>query len=245
MDCMTYLLFDLYGPMASWGDTAIGEERPSFNKPTRSALIGLLSAALGYSRDENEKIDNLRLSVLFGIKQYSSGELLRDFHTAQMPSRIKHTHPTRKKELEEDPLKLNTVLSRREYRTDSFCSIAVELTKSSFLNLETLKAALEEPKFVLFLGRKSCPIGLPLSPRIVQAAGFKQALDEDSGAIKHQTILKTLFKRGSNLNHIYYWEGSDTSGDLKAQFSNDVWDEVMCRKRWLFSSRREYQYLEE
>ena len=42
-----YLLLRLYGPLASWGEIAVGESRHSAVQPSRSALLGLLGAALG------------------------------------------------------------------------------------------------------------------------------------------------------------------------------------------------------
>ena len=40
------LLFQLYGPMASWGQVAVGDQRPSDSQPTKSAVLGLISASL-------------------------------------------------------------------------------------------------------------------------------------------------------------------------------------------------------
>ena len=40
-----YLVFQLHGPMASWGVDAPGEVRHSHELPSRSALLGLLAAA--------------------------------------------------------------------------------------------------------------------------------------------------------------------------------------------------------
>ena len=50
-----FLIFRLYGMMASWGDIAVGELRPTFDHPSRSAIVGLLAAALGIRRDEEEQ----------------------------------------------------------------------------------------------------------------------------------------------------------------------------------------------
>ncbi len=41
-----YLVFQLYAPLAAWGGQAVGQERPSDDHPSRSALLGLLAAAL-------------------------------------------------------------------------------------------------------------------------------------------------------------------------------------------------------
>ena len=49
------VVFRLYGPMAAWGDIAVGEERPSFSYPTKSGVFGLLAAALGIGREEDDR----------------------------------------------------------------------------------------------------------------------------------------------------------------------------------------------
>ena len=50
-----FLIFRLYGSMASWGDIAVGEFRPTFDHPSKSAVIGLIAAAMGIRRDEEER----------------------------------------------------------------------------------------------------------------------------------------------------------------------------------------------
>ena len=42
-----YVVFRLAAPLASFGEVAVGERRPTADRPTRSAVIGLLGAALG------------------------------------------------------------------------------------------------------------------------------------------------------------------------------------------------------
>ncbi len=49
-----YLVFRLYAPLASWGEAAVGESRPTATYPGRGAIIGLLGAALGVRRDDDE-----------------------------------------------------------------------------------------------------------------------------------------------------------------------------------------------
>ena len=45
-----FLIFQLQGPMAAWGEVAVGEDRGSRDDPGVSALSGLLAAALGVDR---------------------------------------------------------------------------------------------------------------------------------------------------------------------------------------------------
>lgn len=67
---MQYLVFRLYGPMASWGEAAVGGDRPSGLAPSRSAVLGLLGAALGIKRDDASRLDALRASIGIAIKAY-------------------------------------------------------------------------------------------------------------------------------------------------------------------------------
>ena len=62
-----YLLFRLYGALASWGDIAVGNIRPSYGYPSKSSVIGLIAAALGVKRDKHEKQTELS-KLLFSVR---------------------------------------------------------------------------------------------------------------------------------------------------------------------------------
>src|SRR5574343_917945 len=95
-----YLIFQLYGPLASWGEIAVGEVRPSAAYPSRSALLGLLAAALGVERGEGAALAALAEAYRFGVKLHWEGQVLRDYHTVQRgPALRKHTYRTRRQEL--------------------------------------------------------------------------------------------------------------------------------------------------
>jgi len=82
-----YLIFRLYGPMCAWGDIAVGEQRPSAGHPAKSAVLGLLAAALGVRRDEEGRQKLLADAYAMAVRVDVSGELLRDYHaiTVQTP----------------------------------------------------------------------------------------------------------------------------------------------------------------
>ena len=44
--------------MASWGEIAVGENRHTASYPSKSAIIGLLGAALGIKRDDEVIVPN-------------------------------------------------------------------------------------------------------------------------------------------------------------------------------------------
>ena len=57
----------------------------------------------------------------------------------------------------------------RDYRTDVAFAVAAWSDEAPW-PLSQVKEALLRPAFVLYLGRKSCPLAAPLGPRIVTAA---------------------------------------------------------------------------
>ena len=95
-----YLLFQLYGPMAAWGDTAVGEFLPSHGHPICSAILGLTAAALGIRRHEEERPGFENSAALpFGSTRR---EVMRDYHTTQVPPELRRKgaslHPPRRTE---------------------------------------------------------------------------------------------------------------------------------------------------
>ena len=224
-----YLLFQLYGVLAAWGDQAVGGERPSSNHPSRSALLGLLAAAMGIRRDEEDKLEELSRQCRFAIKLHSMGHVLRDFHTTQVPPAIKKTKHlyTRRDELGES--KLGTILSSREYRQDALSVIALWFEDGVY-SLSDVQQGLIHPCFHLYLGRKSCPLSVPLKPQMVSTKTVKSALD---GYVV-EAELKALEQTES-----YYWEKTEDMG-CEADFHVTRYDQPRSRKRWQFSSRLEY-----
>ena len=230
-----YLVFQLYAPLVSWGDQAVGQERPTADHPSRSALLGLLAAALGIDRSDEAQQQKLVECCHFGIKLYSPGLAMRDFHTAQVPptnKKVKHLY-TRKDELAET--KIGTILSFRSYQQDSFSVVTVWLEGKNYYSLTQLSDALKTPHFHLYLGRKACPLATPLNPMIENRESMKQALDEYLPG-------EVLQQLSANSAPRYYWEPSEHSG-LTETYRVPRYDQPISRQRWQFSSREEAVYL--
>lgn len=225
-----YLLFRLYGPLAAWGDIAVGEYRPSFSHPSKSAIIGLLAAALGIRRDEEDRQKALAESCSFAVRVDSMGVLLRDYHTTQVPSAKKGiVHYSRRSELATDDL--NTILSSRDYRCDAAYTVAITVADGSPYTVQQLATALTKPVFTLFLGRKSCPLSLPLQPQVISAETLRDALETVPSAEE----LSGIVQKG---DATVFWEDDKASG-LERQQSITRRDEPRSRKRWQFSERQE------
>ncbi len=237
-----YLLFQLYGPLAAWGDIAVGERRPSFTQPGKSAIIGLLAAALGIRRHESERLAELADGYGLGIRQDSAGEFLRDYHTTQVPPQRRGVvHRTRRDEL--DTESLNTILSTRDYRQDALYSIALwPMSEEAPHSLQELRAALQRPRYTLYLGRKSCPLALPLNPCIVKAGNLKAAFDQKPAS---NVFLEPLSLPDTVT---YYWEGMDSAAagfpSTEVVMTEVRRDQPISRTRWQFMEREEYRLVQ-
>lgn len=234
-----YLVFRLYGPLASWGLPAVGGDRQTGLAPSRSAILGFLGAALGIKREDELALTQLQQSVLVAVKQIVPSTLLRDYHTAQVPSARKNIiHSTRRSELAEKDL--NTVLSNRDYRCDAVWIIAIKLTDHSKYTLDKLKNSLLMPTYTLSLGRKSCPLSLPMMPQIVETEQLQDALDITFPAIMSSDKADNYWFSSDGWV-TYYWEGSRQEIAGKNIMTLHPWDEPVNRQHWQFRQREMYQ----
>lgn len=182
-----FLMFTLAAPIASFGGVAVGERRGTLERPTASALLGLLAAALGVERSDETAHNRLAAGYQFAIRVEQPGTIFADYHTAQVPPQKKDRRfATRADELEVDDLE--TILSRREYRSDVMSTVAAAAIDSAPYQLEALADALGRPTFMLYLGRKSCPLALPLAPHVVEAkdalAAFSAHDEEEPASVR-------------------------------------------------------------
>jgi CRISPR system Cascade subunit CasD len=230
-----YLLFRLYGPLCSWGDIAVGEVRPSFAHPTKSAVLGLVAAALGIKRDEDEKHAALADSYGFAVFVEDMGRPLSDYHTIQVPPG-KERYASRRDELtRKSKDELKTILSTRDYRTDAVYTVALWEKSPGAWSMEDIREHLKKPKFTLYLGRKSCPLAIDLQPQIVPAPSLREAF-EKSRFVDFKIITGYEYHQE---NKILYWEEIDTAG-IKHEKIFERRDTPLSRARWQFDVRKEY-----
>ena len=226
-----YLVFQLCAPLAAWGDVAVGEYRGSREHPGTSALIGLLGAALGLRRDNESAHAALRDGYRFAVGVVAAGQLLRDYHTAQVPGRSTlkgRPHATRRDELSVPKHELNTILSTRDSRQGVAYAVAVQAEPGAPHGLQALSQALREPRFVLYLGRKCCPPAAPLAPRIVPAASAQAALLDYLAACDPPGVLRSLA-----------W-GDGVQAGVSAHLSVPRKDRLIRRSAWQFGDRTEH-----
>ena len=144
---MSVLLLQLSGPFQSWGVQSRFGVRDTGLEPSKSGVAGLLCAALGRPRWATlEDLAQLRM----GVRADQEGRLLRDYQTAGKGGYLRASG-----ELERD----DVILSSRYYLADACFLVALEGEDGL---LQTLHAALQNPVWPLYLGRKAFPPGRPV-----------------------------------------------------------------------------------
>lgn len=233
---MRFLLFTVYAPMGSFGEIAVGERRMSWARPGRSAILGLVAAAQGIERTDEAAHHQLETGLHYAVRTDTPGRPLMDYHTAQTPkARGGRTFATRRQELESDDL--NTVLSSREWRSDACFTIALWPRPDRIVDLDKIASALRCPHFVLYVGRKSAPLGLPLNPEIIEADTFAAAFHARQPNEEEQNVLQRVRIDGVASGMIAFdHDAPGAPADVRIERRRDA---VLNRSRWQFTDRLE------
>jgi len=129
---MKTLTIKLTAPLQSYGDEASFDRRTTSDYPTKSAMIGMLAAALGYRRTDGRIRGLNRLNFAVRIDQV--GRNFTDYQIVEwQPGERRQTY--------------------RDYIQDAVFVVALGSEEDSFV--DDIKFALKHPRFQLFLGRRS------------------------------------------------------------------------------------------
>lgn len=214
-----FLIFGLAASVGAMGELTGHERRGSLVWPARSAIIGLLGAALGIRRDGDfSALDALEIDIAI----FDSGAVLRDYHTVEtvLPTVVKAPNSRPQALHVVPPGKANITITMRDYRTGVFYGVAVRGQ-----GLEALQAALASPHFTLYLGRKSCPLAAPLDTKIIEANSAVVALSNIQVPPWH------LRKQGQKTIAAKILVTSDPQGEV-------IHDIPLDRDHWHFAPRR-------
>lgn len=159
--------------MQSWGMRSFFQRRSAGTAPTKSAICGMVCAALGVEKQSEEEKAVIREFGSIRMSSFSPcnpeelhGCVLRDFHTVQ---------DTRAAENGE---KLETILTEREYWLDRKFIVLLESANKTFL--EQAAEALRNPKWGIWFGRKCCIPAEPLIQEdILSAAEARDSIFPD------------------------------------------------------------------
>lgn len=167
-DACLALMLD--GPLQSWGHTSRFERRTTALHPTRSGVIGMCAAALGIDKlavGEEEQLSRfapLRISTFTLPRRTARGEdvlmrRLEDYHTVTGIRRA----GGKVGQVDDDA----TVQTYRHYLLDARFGILIEGPTQV---ISELSAAVRNPKWGVWLGRKCC---VPATPLYVASGGTR------------------------------------------------------------------------
>lgn len=138
---MKTILLKFAGPLQSWGTDSKFETRYTDRFPSKSGVLGLVSASFGFGRDDDE--NNQQLNQLdFAVRIDQPGELLHDYHIAQQYN----TKGVFKR----------SYVTDRYYLQDAVFSVALGHEDESWV--DDIEYALKHPYYQPFLGRRSNPL---------------------------------------------------------------------------------------
>lgn len=138
---MSTILLKFAGPLQSWGTGSHFEDRHTDYYPSKSAVIGMLAACLGYHRNEDEKLKQLQ-QLDFALRIDQRGSLLKDYQIA-----TKYT---------DDGKFERNYVTNRYYLSDAVFVVAISHQQDNFM--QELATALRQPWFQPFMGRRSAVI---------------------------------------------------------------------------------------
>jgi len=146
---MSTLLMRLAAPLQSWGVESKFERRLTGRTPSKSGVIGMCAAALGYKRWDVEKLQQL-ISLRFGVRVDRAGALLKDFHMAHEESFWDLSDRSKVNRSKNS----SSFLTNRYYLADAAFLVGLEGKDEVLMDVDE---ALRYPMFPLYLGRRSCP----------------------------------------------------------------------------------------
>lgn len=248
---MRILAFRLFGPLAAWGTGEAGEtDRPTADHPGRSAVVGLLGAALGLRRADEQAHADLAASFRLAVTAQGDRRVLRDYRTVQTvePSRQqrKTGFVSRKHALATGD-KVHTMITRRQYIQDGLWRVFLAPRPDAVYTPDDLVAALRRPLFELYLGRRDCPLALPPDPQVHDADGIDALLtaypalpEPDKNG--RPAGLRRLAQRLGRTDVTLAWEPEFPGApdpETPATARRDVADEPLSRTRRRFARREE------
>lgn len=163
---MKCLFLTLKGNLRSWGTDSVGDDRPTGNFPTESAILGIGGACIGIDQNSSTQVKawygGFRVVTLSATsfintnrsnnKQFCTPNILTDFQTVN--SSLSMSNKIRQK----------PILSNREYITDGLdTAVIIARHQNAKQWIEQLALAVQQPSFTPYLGRKSNTFGTPLT----------------------------------------------------------------------------------
>ncbi|KAA0593120.1 CRISPR system Cascade subunit CasD [Azospirillum lipoferum] len=204
---MKTLCFRAYGALAACGTQKAGTvNRPTARHFGRGAILGVIDAALGIGRDDEDNRRRIAAGLLTAVAAEGPRRVRNEFRTVQTVEASnlppfasrgdafntdafnpvmkeengkRHVRWTAKEGI--NPKKpgwkrFHTMVTYREHIEDGIWRIFLTVRPGWEVDLDTIAKALRRPAFELYLGRRDMPLGLPPDPKVVDG-GLLEAID--------------------------------------------------------------------
>ena len=170
-----FLTCVLAAPIGAMGALAVGERRGTWDRPGRSAVLGLVAACLGIDVRTRTRTRRWRPATAWRCGSSAWGPCSPTITQPGAPGTAGTgvPHPaggTGSARSRHDPL-----ASRLPLDVVVLVALWPRETAPRW-SLKAIAEAMREPRFVPYLGRRACPLMLPLAPEIEAAADPAAAL---------------------------------------------------------------------
>lgn len=211
----SFLALRLEGPLQSWGFDSQYNRRNTGLMPTKSAIAGMCCAALGFARGSDEEYSFL---ASFGKVKMTAIAIPRNGAKKELPvRRLQDYHTVQKTRRASGAINNDCVLTHRQYLTDATFGVLLE---GDGILLSQISAAVADPVWGVWLGRKTC---VPSAPVL---AGLKENLADALRLLIGEKSIDS-FTRQEDVEN--FADGLDSLSDAPVSFATE---------RRLFSPRR-------
>lgn len=164
-----FMALRLEGPLQSWGFDSQYNRRNTGLMPTRSAIAGICCAALGLPRGSDREREFL---ASFRAVRMTSIAIPRNVVRKELPvRRLQDYHTVQNTRRASGAINRDCVLTHRQYLADAAFGVILE---GDAIVLGKTAVALADPRWGLWLGRKTCIPSAPILAGL--AASFEEAL---------------------------------------------------------------------
>lgn len=225
--------FTIYAPLGSWGSpsksSATTAYRPTDLWPTRSALVGIVAAALGRPRAQLPALAAaLKFACRTDVEPLPQGSA--DYHTVTLPPSAPGSQPRNRFEQVRPALSqpgMGSMLSRREYFQNGLWTVLVQGDPGC--SLDELMERLNRPIFPLFVGRKCFSFGWPPDAKLVRG----EDLLECFAAYQPPPQLCAMLERTRKTPVEQVWIRMDES--LESELASRDRKQLRRHRRWDFT----------
>lgn len=163
---MKTILLRFNGLLQSWGTNPTYQNHETNDCPTKSAVVGLIAAALG--RERGEDISDLA-SLKMGVRVDNPGQILSDFqrmgYNYKKSNDVRRDNPQRIDRITGEYIPIGKGAKPIKDSTNNKISTRYYLTGADFLCglegedelIDEIAYAVRHPQFPLSLGRRCCP----------------------------------------------------------------------------------------